>query len=57
VRTAAQLTAAALIGGLIMMSADWLGRVVLFPDQMPAGLLAALIGGPYFLWLMQRRPN
>lgn len=55
VRTAAQLTAAALIGGLVMITADWLGRVVLFPDQMPAGLLAALIGGPYFLWLMQRR--
>ncbi len=57
VRTGAQLTASALIGGAVMIIADWLGRLVLFPDQMPAGLLAALIGGPYFLWLMQRRPT
>ncbi len=57
VRAGTHLSAAALIGGTVMICADWLGRVVLFPDQMPAGLLAALIGGPYLLWLMQRRAN
>jgi iron complex transport system permease protein len=41
-----------LLGGLVMIAADWLGRNLLFPYQIPAGLLAALVGGPYFL-LMQ----
>lgn len=55
VRAIPQMAGAALIGGMLMMTADWLGRTVLFPDQMPAGLLTALIGGPYFFWLMKQR--
>jgi ABC-type Fe3+-siderophore transport system permease subunit len=43
------------LGGMIMVTADWLGRNVLFPYEVPAGLLAALIGGPYFIWLIARR--
>jgi ABC-type Fe3+-siderophore transport system permease subunit len=53
-RALAQLAGAALIGALIMVSADWLGRTLLFPRQIPAGLVAALIGAPYFLWRMRR---
>ncbi len=37
-----------------MMLADWLGRLLLYPNQMPAGLMAALIGGPYLLWTLTR---
>jgi ABC-type Fe3+-siderophore transport system permease subunit len=48
------LAGAALLGALIMVSADWLGRTVLFPRQVPAGLVAALIGAPYFMWRMRR---
>ncbi|WP_287302876.1 iron chelate uptake ABC transporter family permease subunit, partial [Mesorhizobium sp.] len=33
-------------------SADWAGRMLIFPWQIPAGLLAALVGGPYFMVLM-----
>jgi ferric hydroxamate transport system permease protein len=48
-RAHAQLPASALIGALLMVLADWLGRLVTFPNEMPAGLMAALIGGPYLL--------
>ncbi len=49
-----QLLTAALAGGLLLALADYLSRVVIFPGQLPAGLLAALVGGLYFLWGMTR---
>ncbi|CAO3460513.1 Ferric hydroxamate ABC transporter (TC 3.A.1.14.3), permease component FhuB [Azospirillum argentinense] len=54
-RAAAHLLGSALLGGLVMLAADWLGRGVLFPYQVPAGLLASVIGGPFLLWLLGRR--
>jgi len=50
-----QLLGAALIGALLMVLADWLGRNLLFPEQLPAGLLAALVGGVYLIWGLGRR--
>jgi len=55
-RALPQMCAAALAGGAILVLADWIGRLLIFPWQIPAGLLAALVGGPYFLVLMWRRP-
>lgn len=49
-----QLLVAALIGALVMVLADWAGRNLIFPQQMPAGVLAAMIGGPYLMWLLRR---
>lgn len=49
-----QLFGAAILGALIMVIADWLGRNLLYPSQVPAGLLATFIGGPYFFVLMRR---
>lgn len=49
-----QLLAAVLIGGATMILADWLSRIVAFPYQIPVGLFAALIGGPYLIWLLSR---
>ncbi|MCG6272144.1 iron chelate uptake ABC transporter family permease subunit, partial [Vibrio vulnificus] len=49
-----QMLTAALLGATIMVSADWIGRTLWFPWQFPAGLLASLIGGGYFLYLMRR---
>ena len=49
-----QVLAASLIGCVLMMLVDWLGRVLIFPYQIPAGLLAALIGGTYLLVLLQQ---
>ncbi|WP_377806047.1 Fe(3+)-hydroxamate ABC transporter permease FhuB [Azospirillum sp. A29] len=54
-RAAAHLAGSAMLGGLIMLMADWLGRSVIFPYQVPAGLLASVIGGPFLLWLLGRR--
>ena len=49
-----QVFGGAVIGAGILVFADWLGRNLLFPYQIPAGLLAAFIGGPYFLFLLWR---
>ncbi|PHM42022.1 ferric enterobactin transporter permease FepD [Xenorhabdus szentirmaii] len=38
-----------------MLLADWCGRMLLFPYQIPAGLLAAFIGVPYFIVLLRRQ--
>lgn len=53
-RALPHLLASGLLGGGVLMAADWCGRVLFFPWQLPAGLIAAFIGGPYFLWLMCR---
>lgn len=53
-RALPHLLASGLLGGAVLMAADWCGRVLFFPWQLPAGLIAAFIGGPYFLWLMWR---
>ncbi len=42
----------ALLGATLVTVADTLGRVVLAPKEIPAGLVTALIGTPYFLWLL-----
>ena len=49
-----QLIIACLLGALVMIVADWVGRVLWFPWQFPAGLLSSLIGGAYFLYLMRK---
>jgi len=41
----------------VMVLADWLARLVVFPYQVPVGLFAALIGGPYLIWLLNRGPG
>ncbi len=48
------LFAAAMTGALIMVLADWLGRNMLFPWQVPAGRMATCLGAPYVLWLLRR---
>lgn len=48
------LPVSALIGAIITLLADTVGRIVLIPAELPAGLLTSLIGAPYFLWLLSR---
>ena len=48
------LPVAALLGGLMVSAADTIGRTVIAPAQIPAGLVTALIGTPYFVWLLWR---
>ena len=48
------LPVAALLGGALVVCADFVGRAVIAPAQLPADLLTAMIGAPYFFWLMWR---
>ncbi|WP_175907578.1 Fe(3+)-hydroxamate ABC transporter permease FhuB [Burkholderia seminalis] len=54
-RPGQQMLLAALIGVPTVVVADWLGRVLLMPRELPAGLVATLIGAPYLMWLLSRR--
>jgi ferric hydroxamate transport system permease protein len=47
-----QLMTATIIGCAMMLWADWLGQVMLFPRQIAAGTLVAIIGSSYFLFLL-----
>eukprot|EP01038_Epipyxis_sp_PR26KG_P020360 gene20360-28828_t len=44
-----------LMGGLLLMAADLLARWLIAPQELPVGVLTAVIGGSYLLWLMHRR--
>lgn len=46
---------AMLLGALLVSVADTLGRTAIAPAQIPAGLVTALIGAPYFVWLLWRQ--
>lgn len=54
-RPVAHLAASMLAGASIMVAADWLGRSVIFPYQIPAGLFASFLAGPLFLFLLRRQ--
>lgn len=49
-----RLIASALMGAILLLFADWVGRNLLYPFQIPAGLCATFIGAPYFMWMMRR---
>jgi ferric hydroxamate transport system permease protein len=48
------LPIAAILGAILVTLADSLGRIILAPREIPSGLVTALIGAPYFLWLLYR---
>jgi iron complex transport system permease protein len=48
------LPLSALLGGLLLLLADTLGRGLLSPLEVPAGIMTALLGAPYFLYLLSR---
>ncbi|GAB2597965.1 iron ABC transporter permease [Kribbella endophytica] len=48
------LPVAAFLGAVLVSVADSLGRTLLAPAQIPAGLLTAMIGAPYFVYLLWR---
>jgi iron complex transport system permease protein len=53
-RSARVVPVAVLIGALLLVVADTVGRTVISPAQVPAGLVVALIGAPYFVFLLAR---
>ena len=46
---------ASLMGGVLLMLADTLARGLLAPQELPVGVLTAVLGGGYLLWLMRKR--
>ena len=46
------LPAAALTGALLLLTADTIGRWIMQPAEVPAGIVVAIIGAPYFLYLL-----
>ncbi|MBO9647452.1 MAG: iron ABC transporter permease [Variovorax sp.] len=49
------LALSAAMGGLLLMAADLLARWLIAPQELPVGVLTAVLGGSYLLWLMHRR--
>lgn len=48
------LPASALAGALFVVVADLLARVVLAPTEIPVGIITAIVGAPFFLYLLRR---
>jgi len=49
--------ATALFGGLFLLACDTVARLVIAPAELPVGILTALLGGPFFVWLLLRHPS
>lgn len=49
------IPASAFVGGSLLCVADLISRSVLPPMELPAGIITALIGSPYFLYLLRRK--
>ena len=48
------LPASALFGASFLIACDLIARIALAPTELPVGVVTALIGGPFFLWLLFR---
>ena len=44
-----------LFGGAFLALCDTAARTVLSPAELPVGVITALVGGPFFIWLLRRR--
>ncbi|MEM0979165.1 MAG: iron ABC transporter permease [Cyanobacteria bacterium P01_H01_bin.58] len=49
------LVTAAMVGGVLVMMADLIGRSLFAPIEIPCGLVTSAIGAPYFLFLMMQK--
>lgn len=54
-RNAASLPVSILTGGWLLLLADTIGRNIADPNGIPAGVIAALIGAPYFIYLLLKK--
>ncbi|HSB00993.1 MAG TPA: iron ABC transporter permease [Anaerolineales bacterium] len=44
-------------GAVVLLFADVLARIVLAPQELPVGIVTALAGAPFFLWVLRRSKN
>ena len=49
------LPVAALMGAVLVVIADLIGRVLFAPTEIPVGIVMAMIGAPFFFWLLLRK--
>jgi iron complex transport system permease protein len=45
---------ATLTGGAVLLGADVIARSVLAPQELPVGIITAMLGAPFFLYLLRR---
>jgi iron complex transport system permease protein len=43
------------MGGVLLLLADILARSLIAPQELPVGVLTAVLGGGYLLWLMRKQ--
>jgi len=46
-----------LLGGAFLVVCDTVGRTIMAPAELPVGVITALLGGPFFLWLLFGRKS
>ncbi|MGI6631371.1 MAG: FecCD family ABC transporter permease [Bacillota bacterium] len=51
------LPVSALIGGILVVWVDVAARLVIAPEELPLGVLTAVFGGPFFIWLLKRNTS
>lgn len=49
------IPASAFLGAILLVGADMIARVIVAPAELPIGIITALIGAPFFLWLLMRK--
>jgi iron complex transport system permease protein len=49
------LPASALFGAAFLVGCDVVSRTVMAPVEIPVGVVTAILGGPFFLWLLVRK--
>lgn len=49
------LPVSALLGGILVVWTDVAARTVIAPEELPIGILTALTGGPFFIWLLKKK--
>lgn len=49
------LPVATMLGAILLLTADTIGRVILDPNGIPAGIIVAIIGAPYFMYLLTKK--
>lgn len=48
------LPISALLGGILVVWVDVAARLIIAPEELPVGILTAVIGGPVFIWMLKR---
>jgi iron complex transport system permease protein len=46
-----------MFGGALLVLSDLMGRLVIAPGELPIGVVTAMIGAPYFMYLLYRNRN